>query len=90
MAVIEAMATGLPVVAARVGGLPNLVADGVDGILIEPTPENLAQAIEDLLKDETRRQKLGQAACRSAQRFGSEAMAKEYEALYTARRGGRR
>lgn len=90
MAVIEAMATGLPVIASKVGGLPNLVEDGVDGILIEPTPENLAQSIADLLGDEAKRQSLGQAAYKSSQRFGSEAMAKAYEALYTARRGGRR
>ena len=90
MAVIEAMATGLPVIASNVGGLPHLITDGVDGVLIDPTPENLAQGIEDLLKDETRRQALGQAAHQSSQRFGSERMAKEYEALYSARRGGRR
>lgn len=90
MAVIEAMATGLPVIASGVGGLPNLIEDGVDGVLIAPTPENLAQAIESLLGDENKRQSLGQAALTSAQRFGSEAMAREYEALYTARRGGRR
>ncbi len=89
MTVIEAMATGLPVVASRVGGIPDMIEDGVDGMLIEPTAESLAQAVETLLKDETLRQRLGQAAASSAQRFSAAAMAQAYAGLY-GRRGGRR
>ncbi|HXG03929.1 MAG TPA: glycosyltransferase, partial [Candidatus Binatia bacterium] len=50
--ILEAMATGLPVVATRVGGNPELVEDGVTGRLVEPRrPEALAQALLDYLND---------------------------------------
>jgi glycosyltransferase involved in cell wall biosynthesis len=52
LAVIEAMAAGLPVVATRVGGVPEAVIDGVTGILVPPRqPKGLAQAIVRLLVD---------------------------------------
>jgi glycosyltransferase involved in cell wall biosynthesis len=46
--VIEAHLRGRPVLGARVGGIPDLVADGVDGILFEPTPEAIAAALHVL------------------------------------------
>jgi len=52
LAVIEAMAAGLPVVATRVGGVPEAVIDGVTGLLVPPRqPKALAQAIVRLLVD---------------------------------------
>jgi glycosyltransferase involved in cell wall biosynthesis len=52
MAVIEAMACGLPIVASQVGGLPDLVIDGVNGILVEPgQPDRLADVLCRLSKD---------------------------------------
>ena len=62
-ATLEAMAHGRPVVASRVGGIPEMVIDGQTGLLVPPaTPAALAAAIERLLGDRLLRQKLGQAA----------------------------
>lgn len=52
MAVIEAMACGLPIVATNVGGLPDLVQDGVNGVLVEPgRPAQLVAALHRLAID---------------------------------------
>jgi len=59
--IIEAMAMGLPVVATRVGGIPELVVDDSTGLLVEPRdPTNLAEAIIALLTDEARRRSMGE------------------------------
>lgn len=59
--VIEAMAAALPVVATRVGGIPELVEDGITGLLVEPgNPARLAEAIVALLTDEERRRSMGE------------------------------
>ncbi len=58
--VIEAMAAGLPVVATRVAGVPEVVRDGVHGLLVEPADAaRLAAAIGRLLDDDQLRLKLG-------------------------------
>ena len=84
MTVIEAMGTGLPVVASRVGGVPDMVTDGESGLLIEPTPEALARAVEKLVRSEELRERLGRHAREEAQRFSLEAMARGYEELYAS------
>jgi glycosyltransferase involved in cell wall biosynthesis len=59
--IIEAMAMGLPVVATRVGGIPELVVDGTTGLLVEPcNPASFAEAIIALLTDETRCRSMGE------------------------------
>ena len=60
---MEAMACGRPVVAARTGALPEVITDGVDGLLVPPEdPAALAAAIGRLLLDEAARRRLGEAA----------------------------
>lgn len=59
--IYEAMACGTPVVASRVGGIPELVDDGVTGLLVPPRDERaLADAIVALLDDPVRRARMGQ------------------------------
>ena len=72
---LEAMATGLPVVATWHGGIPEAVRDGQDGLLVpEKDPAALAAAITGLLGDGTRRRRLGQqAAAHVRDQFGLEA-----------------
>jgi glycosyltransferase involved in cell wall biosynthesis len=60
LAVLEAMAAGLPVVGARVGGIPELVLDGETGLLVEPEdPAALAAALDSLAESPERREALG-------------------------------
>jgi len=82
--VIEAMAAGLPVVATAVGGTPEVVEDGVTGLLLPPAdPAALAKAINHLLGDPPLRLALGRAGReRAARQFSVEQMVRQTEALY--------
>ena len=63
MALLEAQASGLPVIAGREGGVADVVRDGVTGMLTMPrSPEALASAITDLLDDPIRRREMRAAA----------------------------
>jgi glycosyltransferase involved in cell wall biosynthesis len=63
VAMCEAMACGLPVVASRVGGIPEFVRDGTDGLLYAPnTPEVLAQTVYSLLSDPLRMRRMSRSA----------------------------
>jgi len=63
LCVLEAMAHGRPVVASAVGGIPELVEDGVTGFLVEPGDvSGLREAIERLLSDPALRRRMGRAA----------------------------
>jgi glycosyltransferase involved in cell wall biosynthesis len=63
LVVCEAMAAGIPVVASRVGGLPDLVAHGDSGLLVRPEdPEDLARTLVSLLMDPAATQALGHRA----------------------------
>ena len=61
-AVREVMAMGKPVIVSNRGMLPEIVEDGVSGLVVDDTPENLARAISTLLKDGVLRKKMGDAA----------------------------
>jgi len=64
----EAMAMGKPVIAANRGMLPELVEDGVSGLVVNDTPEELAHAVLYLLHHPERREALGKAAYQKAHR----------------------
>lgn len=85
-AVLEAMAAGLPVVASRTGGIPDLVEHGRTGLLTKPeNPEDMGAALLRLLKDETLRTAMGAAAREQAVRAHSpESMARATEAVLLA------
>jgi glycosyltransferase involved in cell wall biosynthesis len=63
-ALLEAMAMGVPVVATRVGGNPELVEHGETGLLVDPDPEQLARAIALLLEDRGLAKRLAESAAR--------------------------
>jgi len=81
---LEAMAVGCPVVATRVGGIPDIVADGTTGLLVPPRDDRaLAEAILTLLRDRSRRAAYGEAARRHVDgRFDIETMVRNIERLY--------
>jgi glycosyltransferase involved in cell wall biosynthesis len=83
-ALIEAMAVGCPVVATRVGGIPDIVADGTTGLLVPPQDDRaLADAILILLRDRSRRAAYGEAARqRVDERFDVTSMVRNIEQLY--------
>jgi starch synthase len=73
------MAVGTPVVATRVGGLAEVVDDGVTGLLVEPgEPQALASAILEVL---AREGAMSDAARQAARRFGADAYADRVESI---------
>jgi glycosyltransferase involved in cell wall biosynthesis len=84
LAVAEALYLGVPVVATRTGGLPEIVTDGVDGLLVPPADSvALAAAIADLLNDPHRRAALaGRGRERIHREFSFERMLRAYERIY--------
>ncbi len=88
--ILEAMATGVPVVSTQVGGADELVVDGETGLLVPPgQPERLAEAIGRLVDDVALRTSMGAAGrVRATQAFSLAAMVGGYEALYL--RGAKR
>jgi glycosyltransferase involved in cell wall biosynthesis len=64
------MRAGLPAIVADSGNLPNLVRDGVDGIVVRPRDvASLAAAMRSLAADDARRNAMADAAVRAAERF---------------------
>jgi glycosyltransferase involved in cell wall biosynthesis len=71
LVLLEAMAAGTPVVAARSGGIPDIVTDGVNGYLFDPTDEAGAlDATKRLFGNPQERESLRQSARREAERWG--------------------
>ncbi|MBX9856510.1 MAG: glycosyltransferase family 4 protein [Gemmatimonadaceae bacterium] len=85
IALLEAMALGVPVIATAVGAVPEFVRDGVSGILIAPAdPISLADALQRFQTDPKFRKQVGAAARADVRsRFTPEVMALQYEAVYT-------
>ncbi len=81
---LEAMAMGLPVVASRVGGIPDVVDDGVTGLLVPPGDgPALTRALETMLTDGALAARMGAAGrARVDERFGARAMAASIEKVY--------
>jgi len=84
LAALEAMACGVVPVATRAGGLPEVIEDGVDGVLVDPDDMASMGALAiDLLRDEERRAALSIAARRSAtERFARSDIIMRYEDVY--------
>lgn len=59
LVLLEAMASGLPVVATSVGGIPEVLEDGKEGFLVKPDEKNIAEALIKLLEDKDLREKMG-------------------------------
>jgi L-malate glycosyltransferase len=84
LAALEAMACEVPVVASRVGGLPEVVEDGVSGFLHDPEAvEDMAATAIAILEDPALQRRVGQAACRRVrEQFCVERVVPMYEACY--------
>jgi glycosyltransferase involved in cell wall biosynthesis len=83
VALMEALALGLPVAATAVGGIPEAVTDGVEGLLVPPgQPEALADAIATITDDDERRARMAAAACLAGERFDIRVAATRIEQIY--------
>ena len=85
LVLLEAMAAGCPVVAARSGGIPDIVQDGVNGYLFDPTDEQGAiAATQRLLANQGEREFLRQNARKEAERWGWAAATRQLKNYYNS------
>ncbi len=81
MTIIEAMGTGLPIVATAVGGVPDMLSDDC-ALLVPVEADAIAAAFEKYYSDANLRESHGRAALRRADAFSASAMAQKYIAIY--------
>jgi glycosyltransferase involved in cell wall biosynthesis len=86
VSVIEALAAGRPVVATRVGGVPDVVRDGEDGFLVEPgATDELAERLAELARDPRLRQRMGrEGRSRVLPRYAVDRLVDDVDRLYRA------
>lgn len=84
MSILEAMFFECPSVATHVGGIPEVVENGVTGLIVPPgDAEQLSSAVEKLIQNLDLRKSLGRAAKQQAQeKFSAEQIIPRYELLY--------
>jgi len=82
MSIIEAMSVGLPIIASRVGGIPDMIKDGVDGLLCEPNKESIKASLLKIIGCKELRKELGTNAIRKSEKYSAKQMADAYEKLY--------
>jgi glycosyltransferase involved in cell wall biosynthesis len=84
LAALEAMSYGVPIIASRVGGIPEVVRDGIDGCLADPMDvDAMAKHVAGLLSSPERRLEMASNARERAQRdFAEEPIIDQYEAIY--------
>lgn len=82
MTIIEAMGAGLPIVASNVGGIPDMIDDGIDGLICGTDAESIKTSLLRLIRDKGLRKTTGTNALRKAEKFSARHMADAYEKLY--------
>lgn len=82
MTLIEAMGTGLPIIASNVGGIPDMLVNEENALLVEPNNISVEVAIERLYNDDKLRIRLGNAALLRSEEFSADAMASSYIKIY--------
>lgn len=89
---LEAMALGKPVIGTNVGGIPEVIDNGLNGFLVEPrNSQQLAERILELLRNAALRNRMGQNGIQKVQlRFSIERVVKEIEKVYMMAMNGKR
>lgn len=82
MVIIEAMGAGVPIIATNVGGIPDMIRDGYNGLLIGNDVNELIAAVKRLADDKELREKMGENARKESANFTSKKMADEYLKIY--------
>ena len=80
--ILDAFSHALPVVGSDRGGIPEVVRDGADGLVVPPTPDALAAALVSLAADAQRRLAMGAAARARAESLDVSTQAERFEAIY--------
>lgn len=84
ISLVEAMALGKPVVATKVGGVPEIVKDGVNGLLVpQGEPEQMTDALLKLLSNPKIRKEMGTTAAESVKDYSWSKIAERYKKLYS-------
>jgi glycosyltransferase involved in cell wall biosynthesis len=82
MTLIEAMGTGIPIVATNVGGIPNMLSNNESALLTSVDSQEIADSLIRLSEDVRLRKKIGQNALERSQEFSSREMARQYIKIY--------
>ncbi len=82
--ILEAMAAGLPVIATRTGAAPDVIRNGVNGILVDPgSADQISDAVKQIISDEALARRLGAGARRTVEeRYAISSIAEKYMDLY--------